>query len=55
MMDQEDLLIANLLEEDDFEEDDIYSGGVRDELIDEDELTSAEDAFMQGWETAGSS
>lgn len=41
------------LEEDDFEKDDIYSEDARSHLLEDDGLSSAEEAFMRGWDTAG--
>lgn len=44
-----------LLEEDnlDNEDDDIYSEEMRELLLDEDELSPEEEAFMRGYDEAG--
>lgn len=49
----EDNKIDIMLEEDDFERDDIYSEEARASLLEEDGLSQAEEAFMRGWDTAG--
>ena len=39
-------------EEDYLEEEDFYSGKKREKLVEDDEITPEEEAFMQGWEEA---
>lgn len=46
------ILDLDEFDEDVFEHDDVYSEGYREELIDNDEMTLEEDAFMKGYEEA---
>lgn len=49
---KDDIILHDELEEDDFERDDIYSENARNTLLEDDGLSSAEEAFMRGWDTA---
>ena len=40
------------LSKEDFEEENIYSETIRNDLLEDDEITPLEEAFMRGWDEA---